>query len=55
MKICLDANFVFNKVNLFFFPNNKDDGEISFEEFVSVVGGQFYRSHSEKELRQAFM
>jgi Ca2+-binding EF-hand superfamily protein len=35
--------------------NNLDDGEISFEEFASVVGGQYYRSHSDRELRQAFM
>lgn len=30
------------------------DGEISFNEFVRVMGPQFYRSYNENEIRAAF-
>ena len=33
----------------------KDDGEISFDEFVKVMGNQFFRKYSEAEIKAAFV
>jgi Ca2+-binding EF-hand superfamily protein len=30
------------------------DGEISFDEFVRVMGEQFYKKYSDEEIKQAF-
>ena len=51
----LDIKATDDEVNSVIHQMDTDgDGEISFEEFVRVMGAQFYRKYTDQEVKAAF-
>ena len=49
-----NSNFKIQFKKFYIIEMNKDDGEINFEEFVKVMGNQFYKQYNEAEIKAAF-